>query len=86
MYSQKGGHIEGYTLENVKKYLSFLPTRQLLSYRDKAYQYGGGYDPTDNHQYFIPMELIKEELNKREHVPSKKEGKKLRRLKQKAGE
>lgn len=65
--------------------LSLLRTRQLLGYRDKALACGGiGYDPTCNDGNIIPIKLIYEELNKREHVPNKKEARIIRRNKAKS--
>lgn len=61
------------------KPLSKIPTRQLLriyaNYRQSYY--GWGYDSDDEdteHTKFV----IKAELDKREHIPNRKEGKLLR--------
>ena len=73
------------TIAIQRKELASLRTRKLLRYRDKALACGGiGYDPTCNHGDIIPIELIYEELNKREHVPNKKEAKIIRQNKAKS--
>ena len=64
--------------------LKNIPTRLLLKWRDRCYACGGGYDPTENNNNVIPLERIKEELAKREHIPNKKEAKRIRQLKAKA--
>lgn len=59
-----------------------------MAWRTRAYECHGarsdaGYDPTNNHGPEIPISAILAELNTRPHVPNKKEGKELRRLKAK---
>jgi hypothetical protein len=65
----------GYNLKEIK-------TKVLLGYLDKARRCGGiGYDPTNNHGDIIPIEELKAELTKREHIPNKSEAKNIRRMK-----
>ena len=64
----------------MKKVLKDTCTRELLQMRDVCYSHGGwyGYEgggPTLN------IDLIKEELATREHIPNKKEAKTIRRMK-----
>jgi hypothetical protein len=60
-----------------------LPTRVLLQYLASARATGNGaYDPCyGGHGPAIPLWVIKAELAKRPHVPSKREGSELRRKK-----
>jgi hypothetical protein len=60
-------------------------TRELLQWLNKARKCGqGGYDPfNDGNGYCFSVELLKNELSKREHVPNKKEAKKIRQEKAK---
>jgi len=60
--------------------LARLHTKVLLNYLYCAYRCGGYYNPCDDNGRGIPIFELKEELSKREHIPSKKEGKTLRRM------
>jgi hypothetical protein len=67
-------------IEQQRKELNSLTTKRLLHYRDKALACGGiGYDPTNSHGAIIPIGLIYEVLNTREHVLNKKESRAKRR-------
>jgi hypothetical protein len=74
-----------HVLASQKKELKSLGTRKLLKYRDKALACGGGYDPTESGRHAIPIDLIYEELNTREHIPNKIEAKKIRQDRAKHG-
>lgn len=71
---------------NKVEYLKSIETRQLMSWRERAYACGGSYTPFDYHSnsaMIFSIEDIKAELNTREHIPNKKEAKVLRQTKAK---
>ena len=66
--------------------LEKLHTRVLMGYLRGAWACWGEYNPTGlSSSPTIPIAAIRAELAKRPHVPSKREGQKLRRLKQTRG-
>lgn len=68
-----------------RKHLQSINVRNLLKYLNYARKFGGKYDPiTEDLSFMIPIGLIKEELQNREHMPNKQEAKEIRRKKQMA--
>ena len=63
--------------------LSKIPTRRLLNYLNHARACGGSYDITNNHcsDMVVSIDELKAELVTREHIPNKKEAKKIRQEK-----
>lgn len=60
--------------------LAETPTRELMKIRDLCYKFGGAYSPCDSScGPFIKLPDVLAELNRREHVPNKKEAEQLRR-------
>ena len=71
---------------NKLEYLKSIDTRQLMSWRERAYACGGYYTPFDhksNSAMIFSIEDIKAELGTREHIPNKQEAKALRQQKAK---
>lgn len=69
-----------------QEYLKSIETRQLMSWRERAYACGGNYTPFNPHSntaMFFSIEDLKAELSTREHIPNKKEAKVLRQTKAK---
>lgn len=69
-----------------QEYLKSIETRQLMSWRERAYACGGSYTPFDhksNSAMIFSIDDIKAELNTREHIPNKKEAKTIRQQKAK---
>lgn len=67
-------------------HLESLHTRELLDYLKASRCYGGRYDPFyDGHGEGFTSEEIKSILSTREHIPSKREGSRLRRERAKRG-
>lgn len=73
-------------------YVTTVPTKKLMAWRDKCYKchlggrtndYTLGYDPTNNHGPEIALCDILIELANREHIPNKQEAKDIRREKAK---
>jgi hypothetical protein len=66
-------------------FLTTIHTRKLLQWLEKARKCGqGGYDPFNNgNGYCFSIELLKNELSEREHIPNKQEAKKIRQQKTK---
>ena len=68
------------------EYLRSIETRQLMSWRERAYACGGYYTPFNHHSnsaMLFSIEDLKAELATREHIPNKKEAKVIRQTKAK---
>jgi hypothetical protein len=71
---------------NKLEYLKSIETRQLMSWRERAYACGGYYTPFNHHSnsaMIFSIDDIKAELSTREHIPNKKEAKVIRQTKAK---
>jgi hypothetical protein len=67
-------------------HLEGLDTRELLLYLREARRFPFGFDPFyDGHGEGFTIDEIKSVLSTREHIPSKREGKRLRRERAKRG-
>ena len=68
-----------YRIHDYRNYLQNLSTKSLMSLRDSCYATNGWHRIFEYGGPEFSLEEVKEELAKREHLPNKEEGKKLRR-------
>lgn len=64
--------------------LENISTRKLMKWRNFCYKFGGKYSPGEDSIYYN-IDEVKNELDKREHIPNKLEAKKIRREMAKKG-